>query len=92
MSNKRVIGPKPPLGPKRPRCPGCQKALIPVFNRVSEDGEGWGTPGVGFADLTWKIWTGYAGYQHFCTMRCATAFANRVIDRRLKETEHARNA
>jgi hypothetical protein len=55
--------------PAAPHCPGCGDALKPIYGEESrEDSD---TPYV-------RVFCGWNAYGAFCTMRCATAYANRI--------------
>lgn len=65
-----ITGTKPELPPvaKRPKCPQCQRRLkVEADVKYTPDGHNYtGT-------------YSYRSYGHFCTLRCGTKYANRVI-------------
>lgn len=59
----------------RPRCAGCNARRRPYWVTIEYGSVARGTN-------TKLRWDGqYHGYGHFCTMRCALDFANRVAER-----------
>ena len=50
----------------RPSCVYCGKPRRPTFERVDAK----------------KVFSGWHGAGHFCTLRCAAAFGNHMINRR----------
>jgi hypothetical protein len=68
----KLFGTKPTFPPveNRRTCPGCNKPLVPKADiKFAPDGCRY--------TGTWS----YACYGHFCTLRCATKFANACIDK-----------
>jgi hypothetical protein len=67
-----------PLKKDRPICPQCKKPLIPWIDREEPE---WPRKKSTRREsiVKWK----YRGYGHFCTMTCATRFANIVVDSKI---------
>lgn len=60
---------------RRPLCPGCGRQRIAVFDYYNEGG----VHQYHRADAVRRRFYGWKGYGHFCTMVCATAYANAVV-------------
>jgi hypothetical protein len=58
--------------PAAPHCPGCGRAHKPRYNE--ENREDSDTPVV-------RVFAGWHTYRHFCTMRCATRYANWMFEK-----------
>lgn len=72
FNNEWRVGPVP-LKKIRPVCVMCKKPRIPWIDRESE----WAIKGKKKGKMIkWR----YHGYGHFCTMTCATRFANKIVD------------
>lgn len=70
-----IVGtPVPPIG-HRPRCPNCNKRLLPLFKTNSER---VATAGGGFTykNVSKEWLKRYDSYGNFCTLRCCEKFAN----------------
>lgn len=76
-----MIGTLPPPVNERPTCAECGRPLVPTIHDVREDSQ----LRDGVAYLGKRIgrrWTGrYDGYGHFCSLRHAAAWANRLLDK-----------
>lgn len=83
MKSQDYHKPKAPPIPavyKRPTCQWCQKPMPISINYANDEGRMYSI----INQLEYKkgdivSWR-YTGYGHFCTLRCATAFANDYID------------
>lgn len=64
----------------RPRCVGCSKRREPWYVGCDEHGQ---HSSYFVASPTHRAFYDWKGYGHFCTLRCATEWANRRVDRRL---------
>lgn len=68
---RRVIAKPAPAPADRPKCPTCTQPLRPSYEIADRQGnarDGW---------ITTEEWRGrYRGYGAFCTLRCASTFAN----------------
>ena len=72
MPKVNYVGDMPPPVAERPRCVGCGEPRKPYYQHD------WDTF---YMETREKFWDGeYQGYGHFCTMRCATRFANKVVE------------
>jgi hypothetical protein len=69
MSMPPIVGTPPPPIDSRPTCPGCSQPRRPLFFSIWDK-----TPGN--MHITGREWRGeYHGYGSFCTLRCATGYA-----------------
>lgn len=60
--------------PKAPECPGCGTPRKAKYSTIDAEGKSsWQT-------AVARVWSGWTGYGHFCTQRCATAYANLVFE------------
>lgn len=65
---------------QRPKCPGCGEPRKPWFFSCDKDGDT--RSNAVLSRTTHKRFYGWAGYGHFCTLRCATKWANAQIELR----------
>lgn len=75
-------GPTPPPVAQRPKCPGCgeprRPEIVVVSQRVERPCPITGRPQLYHVAVA-REWRGkYRGYGHFCRLRCAAEYANRV--------------
>ena len=60
----------------RPKCPGCGRRLKPTIYQTRDLSQRDGV------NRQARYWSGhYDGYGAFCTLRCASAWANNVVQR-----------
>lgn len=75
---------EPPAIKLRPRCPGCDKTMgvWRTDQPLKKDASDWEKQNHSGNPQTWK----YRGYGYFCTLRCATDYANRIIESKIKQS------
>ena len=68
---------------RRPRCPNCHRPLTPWYSEVDANGDTWtGSKDRSAWTAVARVFTGYDSRGHFCTLRCGTEFANRIVSGR----------
>jgi 5'-3' exonuclease len=68
-----------PVPSTKPVCPGCGKKRSLEYARDYDTSEGWLNRKPG-PITAWK----YKGYGYFCTLACATRYANNDIEKKAK--------
>lgn len=74
------VGPAPPPVGQRPRCPNCRTELRPWIKteeRRVQTGQEFRMKAI---SRSWST-LGWRAYGHFCSLRCACDYANRVFTR-----------